>query len=166
MSKIRLGLIAALAVLGVMVPAGAASAATFTGACTFDGRTTQLVPVGFTSNTGTFGFAGSATCVDSGGNVYTGSITVDDGTGTYSNIVCGTGTASGTALLDTNGPDITASFRITFAGGTGVIEITTNGTAAGAVNIRPSENNEPNPATNACVTEWDVNGGFAGTVTV
>lgn len=73
--------------------------------------------------------------------------------GTYTSIVCGTGTASGTATL--NGPDgtETGNFTITFVNGQGTVtgnvaEPDGDGTLSGTVEISPSSPQAPPGCTN------------------
>jgi len=80
--------------------------------------------------------------------------------GTFTNIVCGTGTASGTATL--NGPDgsETITFSITFVDGQGTVtgnatEPDGNGTVSGSVEISP---NSPQTNGATCTNGFSVTG--------
>src|SRR4051812_34254084 len=93
LSKIKLALLASLAVIGVVGGGAASAQAATTAACQFTGSTTSLTPpVQIQGGSGSFGFFGPATCSVNGGAPTSGSITAS---GTYNNIVCGTGDATG-----------------------------------------------------------------------
>lgn len=109
---------------------------------TFTGATGSLVPpVQAVGGGGSFTFA-SKTCeaVDTDHGPQACTITAS---GTYTNIVCGTGTANGTATVTSAGETETISFSITFVGGQGKLTGTTSdGDAAnGYVNITPTGGN-------------------------
>jgi hypothetical protein len=101
--------------------------------CVLNGKTTSLTPIPAppaTGGSGSFTFTGSGNCVGPDG-LRSGSLSAS---GSYSNIVCGTGTATGTAST----PIGTFGFKITFANGAGVLQITSGGTGGGSVDIAPS----------------------------
>lgn len=92
-------------------------------------------------------------------------------TGSYTNVICGTGLASGTANLSSGGdPDdsYTASYSIVFVGGIGVLtgSVTANGgddngaTVAGVLSLSPTA---ALPPTGECVAGFDVAGVVATT---
>ena len=67
-----------------------------------------------------------------------------DSTGTYSNVICGTGVMSGTATITDSVENITASYTITFADGVGLLLIGSasdsdghRGTGAGVALLSP-----------------------------
>lgn len=157
--KIKLALLASLAVIGVVGGGvGSAQAAT-TAACQFTGTTTSLLPpVQLTGGSGTFAFSGGANCSVNGGAPEAGTI---DAQGSYTNVVCGTGTATGTATIATPSATVNVSFTITFAAGNGALQGTGSTTGAGYVNIRPHVPGGTGTPPN-CVTQFDVAGAFAG----
>jgi hypothetical protein len=125
-------------------------------ACQFTGSTTSLTPIPVTgANSGSYAFNGSGTCV---GSVGTGSIAISVSNGHYDNIQCGTGTATGTAVI-TGAINVTLGYSITFTGGQGVLTLTSGGTGAGPVSIVPQ--------TGGCVTapatSFTVTGSVGGT---
>lgn len=90
--------------------------------------------------------------------------------GSYSNIVCGTGTATGSATLTANPPaiegvgasvDVTVNFDILFVGGVGVVTGATSagtlGVVAGVVVLTPLGSSVPPPA-GSCVSSFTVVG--------
>lgn len=169
-------LLAVMAVaVAVVVPAGAAHAASIKAVCEFDGLTGPgLTPVQYLSNNGNFDFAGGANCageLNNSPDVRTG-LTLQ-ANGTYSNIVCGTGTANGIAnLLAGSSPLGSSAFGITFAAGQGVLSGTftgdssgpyagTSGTTPGYVNISPGTANAAGaPPAGPCITQFQVHGAF------
>jgi len=116
----------------------------------FTATTTSLTPpVGAVGGTGSYTFASSACEMVSAPEV--GACTLVS-SGTYSNIVCGTGTWSGTANL--NGPDgsESMSYTITFEDGTGELTGSMNAndgpaTVTGIVDLTPSGGNCVNGTT-------------------
>ena len=159
MSKSKLALLASLAVVGVVGGGAASAQAATTAACQFTGQTTSLTPpVQFVGGSGSFGFSGPATCSVNGGAPQSGSITAS---GSYSNIACGTGSATGNATITSGSTTVTIGFTINFAAGQGVARGTGSTTGAGYVGIRPALDNQASPPGN-CVTKFDVAGAFAG----
>ena len=159
MSKSKLALLSSLAVVGVLGGGAASAQAATTAACQFSGQTTSLNPaVQFLLGSGTFGFSGPATCSVNGGAPQSGSITAS---GSYTNTVCGTGTATGTATITAGSTSVTISFTIQFVAGQGAARGTGSTTGAGYVSIRPALDNQAAPPGN-CVTKFDVIGAFAG----
>jgi hypothetical protein len=104
-------------------------------ACDITGTTTQLTPIPpppVTGGGGTFSFGGSATCL-LGTKKHVSAVSAS---GTYTNTICGTGSAKGTATF--GDPSITAKgFNINFVLGNGALKVSSGGTGAGAVNIVP-----------------------------
>jgi hypothetical protein len=135
----------------VSAPVGASAATQYV--CTLSGTTTSLsppIPAPPTrGGSGSFAFDGNAKCV-SGSTVATYGVS---STGTYTSVVCGTGTASGTATF-TGGPS-PIDYTITFAGGQGVLKVVGGGSGKGAVSIRPSNTGG---CVNAPVTGFVVTG--------
>lgn len=80
-------------------------------------------------------------------------------TGSYTNVVCGTGIASGNATVDGVGGN---AYTIVFVAGAGVI-VSTN-PFAGVVDISPSTGGVGAPGSGVCVTQFDVAGVAAGLV--
>lgn len=110
--------------VGAIAPVAAHAQGT-TAACSFQGATTSISPyIGAVGGSGTFSFSGTIKCAVSDGSVESGDITVTNGT--YTNTVCGTGTASGTADLSA-GMSGSVTFSITFAAGEG------SGSASGTI---------------------------------
>ena len=174
MRKVKqFGLLAVVAG-ALLVPAASASAATQV-ACTFDGVTGQLNPgipgiaqdLSPDSETGTFNYSGGVTCTgnDNGTpRAESGSITAS---GSYDNMLCGTGTASGSSTVTLPSGTVTANFTISFRGGNGTIDITRavrnngeTGTGAGDAQLRPVDGNCATTAVNT----FQVVGGFAVTL--
>jgi hypothetical protein len=130
---------------------------------------------------GTFDFDGNATCA---GADAAGPAVVAPGTytiaadGTYQNLLCGTGTANGTALLSGTGGNTTAiesTFGLTFAAGTGKLSIVVTGgvvqvgastetvqggEGTGAINIVPNPQAAGGNCVTTDVTSFFVNGAF------
>ena len=158
MSKSKLALLSSLAVIGVLGGGAASAQAATTAACQFSGSTTSLSPaVQLQGGSGTFAFQGPATCSVNGGAPQSGNI---NASGSYSNIVCGTGSATGTATITAGSTSVTIAFTINFAGGQGVARGTGATTGAGYVGIRPATDGIGSPP--ACVTKFDVVGAFGG----
>jgi hypothetical protein len=146
-----------LSLVGTVLAAGAIASAPLaasaadgdTDVAAFVGHTTGLTPVQATGGTGSYSFVSDvcagvsldATPPEAG----TCSIT---SSGTYSNIVCGTGSASGSATATENvdGAADTFSYTITFVAGVGVIQ----GGATGVVLIVPTGLGAPS----SCVTAF------------
>lgn len=144
-----------LSLVGTVVSAGALAGVPVVHAAdgdndvaVFVGQTTGLTPVQAVGGTGTYQFSSIACAgvsTDTVGDVGTCSITSN---GSYSNIVCGTGGANGSATVteNTDGGTDTFSYGITFASGVGVI----TGGATGVVVIVPSGTGAPA----SCVTSF------------
>lgn len=140
-------------------------------------------------DTGGFQFSGPATCtgVDvagaTGPSVVAPTAVTITATGSYDNIICGTGTANGTGTLVGGGINLTAPFGLTFVAGAGKLSlnnITGNvgaddvngGEGTGYIQIIPTGNNgtssvPPLPA-ESCLTSnttaFTVLGGFEATL--
>lgn len=151
------------------------------GVIAFQGHTTTLTPVPwvgtpaapiFTFNTNVV--ASISLCAELGVDVDGDGTLPEAGTcsisssGTYTNIVCGTGTATGHATVD--GPEGNVlNYTITFVAGLGVLvgsgadsDGGNSGTDVGIVDITPSTASRrpvvPPPTSNACVTDFLVSG--------
>jgi hypothetical protein len=164
LSKIKVLLLGSLAALGVIGgTAGPASAAQTLVCPAFLGSTDTLTPpVQFQGGTGTFSFHGPATCSLNGSTPAANNSTITS-TGSYNNIVCGTGTATGSAAIKVGtAAPVNLTYTIQFVGGAGAITGTGTSTGGGPVHIRPSLTNAANPPGD-CVTKFDVVGAFAGT---
>jgi hypothetical protein len=132
------------------------SAALSTAGCVFAGATANAVPgVKTVGGSGTYSFAGSATCVLNG-KTEASSIS---SSGTYKSIVCGTGSAAGSASIAGNkGDSASGSLSITFVGGQGtlVAHVSIDGkppiTVTGPVSIAPKTGNCVTPVTQFTVS--------------
>lgn len=157
----KLGLISAAATALVALVAGPAAQATDHTAFSFSGATNALTPIppsATMNTTGSYSFAGNVpnptdpACSfsdDLGTNVVstsncTGTIT---SSGTYSNITCGTGSATGTATITSgnlaeqagataNDSPFTTGYTITFAAGAGTLIVTSGSDSDGDGNAR------------------------------
>lgn len=143
--------LAALALVGVgAVPASAH----VTGACVYLGASSQLPAVGWVGGTGNFYFQTSlGACageVDGTpttavlGPPFAGADSLT-ATGTFSNVVCGTGVAVGTAELTAGPLSGTSNFTIPFVAGQGVsvgtyTSFAGDGAQTGFVEIVPNNN--------------------------
>jgi hypothetical protein len=93
--------------------------------------------------------------------------------GNYANIVCGTGTATGTATITKGGDSVSTTFGLTFVGGVGELSIAVtggtinthpinSGSGVGVIDILP---NAGDPYGSNCITtnvaNFFVNGAFA-----
>jgi hypothetical protein len=164
LSKIKVLLLGSLTALGIVgATAGTASAAQTLACPNFQGSTDTLTPpVQFLGGTGTYSFHGPATCSLNGSTPAANNSTITS-TGSYSNIVCGTGTATGSADIKVGtATAVHLTYTIQFVGGLGAITGTGTSTGGGPVSIRPSLTNAANPPGD-CVTQFDVVGAFAGT---
>ena len=160
--------VAVAAVLGFnAIPAHAQGV----GAIVFQGHTTTLTPVPWagTPAGATYTFSTVAPlCAEVGVDV-DGDGTPEAGlcgissSGSYTNIVCGTGTATGNAGI--TGPEpYSINYTITFVAGLGVLvgsggdtDGGPSGPAVGVVDIAPNTDNHlvaPPPTSNACVTDF------------
>lgn len=141
---------AALALVAA-TPASAAGP----GASAYVGQTTSLTPVAVQGGGGAYTF-NSLLCVGAYVNSTSAGACVITSSGTYSNIVCGTGSASGSATVTWTGPigsgSETVSYGITFVAGVGVM----TGGADGAVVIVATGSGLPD--TSQCVTQFTVVG--------
>jgi hypothetical protein len=114
-------------------PVSDAAAVVFSGVATLG---TNILPAPATGGSGGYGFTGS--CLVSAGvslgnplNDSQETLTCSriDSTGTYNNIVCGTGTATGSATVTATGSDgsdesVVVNYTIVFAAGVGALVIT------------------------------------------
>ena len=164
-----------LALVAAALLAPTASAAPQSANCVLNGVTGDLTPpvkaiLNGTGGSGTFTFEGGAVCSGViGGTPLSSTSAHISASGTYTNQVCGTGTADGTATIDfnVNGVRASSNFHIDFRGGQGVLTLTYNVTAGGtgsgsgqgAISIVPSGGN----CVNEDVSEFTVLGGFAAT---
>lgn len=164
--------VAVAAVLGFnAIPAHAQGV----GVIAFQGNTTSLTAVpwagtpaspSYTFNTHVVAnvslCAELAADVDGDGSPEAGQCSINS-SGTYTNIVCGTGTATGTAAV--SGPEgYGINYTITFVAGLGVLlgsgadtDGGASGTDVGIVDIAPNTDNHavpPPPTSNACVTDF------------
>jgi len=117
------------------------------------GHTTTLTPVAFQGGGGSYSFA-SDHCVgvssDEPTNVPADGNCSISASGTYANIVCGTGTAPGNATVtESDGASDSFAYSLTFAAGVGV---ETGGGSAGVVVIVATGTGAPAN----CVTSFDV----------
>jgi len=161
----------AMAIVGISsAPALAAEGGHDLAKCTFTGTTDQLTPVPLVGNPvppllPNYHFKGDGTCTVSHpgtlGENGVVKIHIESG-GTYNNIVCGTGTADGTATVTYTstvaGDNVSGEFPVNltytlqFASGAGTLIITGGGhadgtgnaTGGGAVDITPTNNTPPN----------------------
>jgi hypothetical protein len=133
-------------VIGVM-PAHAATSYT----CSLKGKTTSLTPIPAppkTGGSGSFAFSGSATCLK-------GSKTLNVGvssSGTYTNLICGTGTAVGTASF--SGGPAPISYKVQFTFGVGYLTVNGGGKGEGIADIAPSNTGG---CVNKAVTGFTIN---------
>ena len=114
-----------------LVPARAAT----TYVCSLTGKTTSLTPIPAPPKTGgggTFSFSGTATCLKGAARQVVGV----SANGTYTNLVCGTGTANGVATF-TGGPS-PISFKVNFVLGVGSLTVNGGGKGSGVVDIVPA----------------------------
>jgi hypothetical protein len=133
----------ALSVLAVAAPAAQAQGTMAAAACVLapgsvagtagvDSIISKL-PGLFETDDGAFDFNGNATCAGAdvaGPAVVPPRTYTIDASGTYNNLLCGTGTANGTAWLTGTGGNTTfieSTFGITFAAGTGKLSIVVTG---------------------------------------
>ena len=153
MKRIGLGLASLVGAIAVMaLGSGSAMAAGTAATCALEGQTTSLTPpVQFMNGTGSYSFSGQAACQIQGSP----GLHALTSSGTYSNIVCGTGTADGTATIDGFG---TRAYHIQFVSGVGLV--TVNGAPAGHVTIIPTAFGAPGQL-NDCVTQFTVAGSFS-----
>lgn len=114
-----------------LVPAHAAT----TYVCSLNGKTTSLTPIPAPPKTGgggSFAFSGSATCLKGAARQVVGV----NASGTYTNLICGTGSAQGTASFS-GGPS-PINFKVSFVGGLGSLTVNGGGKGNGVVSIVPT----------------------------
>jgi len=86
------------------------------------GHTTTLTPVQLQGGTGSYSFASDACAAVSSDDVPPAETCTISASGTYVNIVCGTGTAPGTAtVVEADGSSDTFGYSLTFVAGIGVV---------------------------------------------
>ncbi len=168
-----------LGLVGTVLAAGAIAAAPVIAsadddavdAAVFTGQTTSLTPVQLALGSGAYSFqttslaGGAPSCLgvstDSLPSEVAAGCTVTS-SGTYSNIVCGTGTATGNATItESDGSTENVNgYTIIFVAGVGVL-VDVSGVAGGGgddaaavVDITPSQNGIGSPPN--CVTQFDV----------
>jgi hypothetical protein len=148
-----LGMVGA-AVLSTPAPT---SAAATTAACAFAGAVANASPgVPLKGGPGgTYSFSGKANCVLNG-KVEASTVS---SSGTYKSIVCGTGSAAGSATITgSKGDHASGNISITFVAGQGTLtgKISINGaapiTVAGPVSIAPKTGNCVTPVTQFTVS--------------
>jgi hypothetical protein len=118
--------------------------------CTLNGATLLNPPVQTVGGSGYFTFNTNAECAGTVAGVQMQASGVPvaaetvNGSGTFANVICGTGTAQGTATLWRNDVKVTLRFKIRFASGVGYLTFsydatsattTTHGNGAGEVTI-------------------------------
>ncbi len=114
----------AIAVTPAFASDGDADAAAYVGA------TTSLTPVQLVGGSGGYSFS-SIVCAGVSSDVDAGLCTLTS-TGSYVNIVCGTGTVSGSVTTgEPDGASDTAGISIIFVAGVGVATTTSGGTGGG-----------------------------------
>jgi hypothetical protein len=143
------------------LPAGF-DAAVFTGAA--GGITPPVQTVG---GTGTYSFSGSCTVAvgdsEVGGAPEVPSSCTITSTGSFTNVVCGTGLVTGSATINEGAPDpstISANYTIVFVGSVGVVVSTSvtesdsppPAAAAGVVQILPTTGNCVTPVSQFAVS--------------
>jgi hypothetical protein len=148
MKKVLLGTVALVAAMSI--GSSPAMALGTSASCAVLGATGTLTPsVQLLGGSGSFTFSGDVVCQVNGAPVI-GTISAS---GSYSNTVCGTGTADGTANIPSYGAK---AFHIDFVAGAGVVSV--DGLPSGAVQLIPTG---PDPAgAPNCVKQFTVAGGF------
>jgi hypothetical protein len=187
-----LGLVVVVAAIGVMAISATAASAAVLSCSPFNGRTTQLTPVPLILDPpapgGTFTFASSSAplptqCTDATHPTPVASSI--SSTGTYRNLVCGTGfvpatwmadgsiTATATVGVGTPPTNHTITYDIAFVAGTGAVRVKTidnvAATGGGTANIFPSPSGSTGvggtgiaaPGSGNCVVGFDVIGNVA-----
>jgi len=192
MSRKRLVTMAlgALSAMAFIVPSAQAQGVVGAAACVFEGVSGQAAPgvenivsdLGpapdiLDTDSGTFGFTGSATCAGADANdvppTVVGPATFDlSAGGTYNNVICGTGTANGTAnLTDGGSTNIDYTFGIMFANGVGLKSLVVDGgtfawktvdggAGQGVVHIVPNVFGGGGNCIDESVTSFVVNGSY------
>ena len=171
----RLGVVASVAVMASLSMAGSASAALDERAvCQLTGVAGDITPgVMLTPNSGFYTFEGSVNCTYSIGNATFSDVGTIVSAGSFSNIVCGTGSATSTpgttSVTFPSGSPIpnvnNVNYQIQFTAAQGALQITSatdshnhSGSGGGEVTIIPSEGGCEQAGG---VTAFDVLGGFA-----
>ena len=166
MRRVKMFGLLAIAAGALLVPVGTASAAdSYT--CAFNGVTGGLSPAipsiladrSPDFEDGTFTFSGAVTCAGNNG-VETGTV---DASGTYRNILCGTGNATGNATVSVPSNTVNVGFTIDFVGGNGAIRITSGATGTGDAQLVPINHGN---CVDTDVTDFDVFGGFSAAINV
>ncbi|GAC1575406.1 MAG: hypothetical protein NVS3B24_04000 [Candidatus Dormibacteria bacterium] len=141
--------VAAFGLMSVALPVSAAAETVPVDhvSCAGQGLATVSPPIATVGGSGTYNFTGPGVCVASGDPSDAGTMvgTISSG-GTFNNIVCGTGTATGTASVTIAGETYTVSYTITFVGGQGTftsVSLTdsdgsSGGTGGGNAHIVPT----------------------------
>jgi hypothetical protein len=149
-----------MTMLGTVLAAGAIAATPLAAsasdgdvdAAVYVGHTTSLTPVLLVGGGGTYSFT-SDVCAGASSDVDAGLCTISS-SGTYSNIVCGTGNVLAGSTATTTEPDgasDTVGITITFVAGVGVL---TSGAQGVAILIGTG----PGTDGSTCVTGFDVVG--------
>jgi hypothetical protein len=117
--KTRLATVAIAAAALTVTACLPASADGTTGAASYIAQTTSMTPVQLVGGSGVYSYA-STVCADVNLTPQAGVCSAASG-GTYTNIVCGTGTMSGTQTVTVAGNSVTVSYNITYMAGVGII---------------------------------------------
>lgn len=144
-----------LSLVGTVLAAGAIASAPLAASAAdgdsdvavFVGHTTGLTPVQLTGGSGSYGFV-SDVCAGASTDTTPPEVATCgiSSSGTYTNIVCGTGSAAGSATATEPDSTDTFSYSILFVSGVGVL----TGGATGVVLIVPTGNGLPS----SCVTQF------------
>ena len=178
----RLFLMLSLTAVAVAVAGVGSASAAQVGSCVFTGLAGNLTPgVPAATNpagplaTGTYSFSGDAlncALANSNGTVIANGGAHITSSGSYLNLLCGTGTATGTATVAfSNGQTFSnIGSTIAFVGGTGALAVTGGASGGGEVSIVPGDVPAPvgagsggNCVTTA-VTQFKVYGNFTAVV--
>ena len=178
----RLFLMLSLTALAAVAFGGASAQAATSGTCVFTGLAGSItgpgpgVPpiIAGPLGSGTYTFQGdSPACVilnTAGNPVATGTAHITS-SGSYQNVLCGTGTATGTAQVAfNNGQTFNVGYTIAFASGVGALAVTSGATGGGEVTIVPGDVPQPvgNGSGGNCittgVTAFQVYGAFTAVV--
>jgi hypothetical protein len=153
-----------VAMLGTVLAAGAIAATPLAAsasdgdvdAAAWVGHTTSLTPVLLVGGGGTYSFS-SDVCAGASSDVDAGLCTISS-SGSYTNIVCGTGTVfSATATTtESDGASDTVGIAITFVAGVGVVTGAPSATTVAGVAVLVGTGPGTNGST--CVTGFDVVG--------
>jgi hypothetical protein len=147
----------------VLMPVGASASTAAVAAFSGSASATVL----WSGGGGPFSFATSAPlgCTAAGvvNNAPVAGACTISASGSFTNVVCGTGTAAGTATVTTSAGAVTVNFQIVFAGTVGVLlpgTVPPTGAAtAGVVQITANNPQIPNPAApgdGVCTTGFTV----------